>query len=397
MKRVFFTQALLSSGVVAVTIGATTEAYAADCSSLPNPVYVAGSSAVKPMLKQASLIVGAAATPVTIVYSSLGSCAGLDAITNGTKVTATPVVWDAQGTAITCTLPVAGVAADIGVSDVFPTTCPNITVPAGQKDFLGPVQVMNFIAPIASTENSISAEAAYAVLGYGGTQYPVAPWIDASFLFIRPDTSGTKQMIATALGLSASKWKGSVKAGSGDVLAAVSGSTNANATLGIIASDFADANRATTKVLAYQHKGQSCGYYPDSSPTSFDKLNVREGRYALWGSLHLVTAVNGQGTPSNASATALINAFTRSGLTAAQKQSMIDAEVSAHVVSLCAMKVSRTSEVGAEASFQPDEMCGCYYDFKAAGAAPASCKTCTDDSGCSGSTPKCHYGYCEAK
>ena len=398
MKQHLVTKVALASAAALSIVGAASDASAADCSTL-NPVYVSGSSAVKPVLAQVSKILAAATTPVTIVYQSLGSCAGMDAIANGTKVTATPIVWDANGVAGTCTIPATGTSSDIGVSDVFPTTCPNITLPAGQKDFLGPVQVMNFIAPLASSETSISQQAAYAILGYGGTQYPVAPWIDTSFMFIRPDTSGTKQMIATALGLAASKWKGTVKPGSGDVLTAVSTSTNANATIGILASDLADVNRDKVKILAYQHKGQSCGYYPDSTGTSFDKINVREGRYAIWGSLHIVTAVDAQNVPTSANAKALVNVFTRTGLTADQKKTMIDAEAAAHVIPLCAMKVSRTTEVGAEASFQADEPCGCYYESKANAAAGASCKACPNGDGdCTGgSNTHCRYGYCEAK
>ena len=54
-----------------------------------------------------------------------------------------------------------GVQADIGVSDVFPSTCmalPN-GLPSNVHDFSGPVQTMTFVTPHASTQESISAEA----------------------------------------------------------------------------------------------------------------------------------------------------------------------------------------------------------------------------------------------
>lgn len=386
----------------AAVVSAADVAHAAACSTYPSPIYIAGSSAVKPVLAQIAKIVGATgANPqVTIVYESLGSCAGLDAITNGTKVTATPVIWDPANnfTAGTCDLPVGGVSADVGVSDVFPTTCPNITVPSGMADFQGPVQVMNFVAPLASNQSSISSEAAFAVLGWVGSgMYSVAPWTDLNSIFIRPDTSGTKQMIATAIGLPAAKWKGTTKAGSSDVLAAVKAATTPNATFGILASDLADANRDSIKVLAFQAKNQMCGYLPDSSSTSFDKVNVREGRYDIWGPVHFVTAVDGQGKPSNANVAAVMNRITRTGITDADKKAMIDAEAAAHTVPQCAMHVKRTKEVDTQASYQPDEPCGCYFESKAGSGASASCKTCTTDSDCSGGTPKCRYGYCEVK
>lgn len=403
MKRILIANALAASAAATVLLAIPSEASAATCASLTNPVYISGSSAVQPLLKTANAFLLASTPAITIVYQSLGSCAGMDAITNGTKVTSTPVIWDAGGVQGTCDLPTGGIASDVGASDVFPTTCPNITVPTTQRDFQGPIQVMNFVVPVASTQNAISQEAAFAVLGYGGAMYQVAPWTDKAFLFIRPDTSGTKQMIATAIGLVASKWKGTGDGAggttafkSGDVLNAVSTSTNANSTFGILSSDFVDINRTTIRGLAYQAKGQLCGYLPDSSATTFDKINVREGRYAIWGPLHLVTTADANG-PTNANVAAVVNAFTRKGLTTAQKQGMINAESAGHTVPQCAMKVSRTAEVGAEASFQPDEPCGCYFESKV-GTAATSCKTCAMDSDCTvGTNTHCRYGYCEAK
>jgi hypothetical protein len=86
-------------------------------------------------------------------------------------------------------------------------------------------------------------------------------------------------------------------------------------------------------------------------------------------------------------------------ITAAQKKSIIDATAAAKVIPQCAMRVRRNAEVGPEASFVPDESCGCYWESKANGTAPASCKTCGGDGDCTGapSTPTCRYGYCEAK
>ena len=54
------------------------------------------------------------------------------------------------------------------------------------------------------------------------------------------------------------------------------------------------------KVLAFQADqvaGQTCGYFPDSTANTFDKLNVRQGRYDIWGPLHFITAVDGGGNP----------------------------------------------------------------------------------------------------
>jgi hypothetical protein len=221
-------------------------------------------------------------------------------------------------------------------------------------------------------------------------------------LSIRNSGSGTQQMVATAIGLAASKWKGQDRGGSGGVVTAVAGATTPNAALGIVVTGNADpvshgVANATLKILAYQHTDQKCGYLPDSSSTTFDKLNVRQGRYAIWGPLHLVATVNGQGVPTNANVATVMNMFTRTGITSTQTQTMVDAEIAAHAVPQCAMQVSRTGEIGAEASYQPDVPCGCYFESKV-GTASASCTTCTTDTNCTvGNLTHCRYGYCEAK
>jgi hypothetical protein len=40
------------------------------------------------------------------------------------------------------------------------------------------------------------------------------------------------------------------------------------------------------RTLALQSRDQTCAYWPDSSATAFDKVNVRDGHYELWASSH---------------------------------------------------------------------------------------------------------------
>ena len=76
-------------------------ASAADCASLPSPIYVAGSTAAKPLLAEIGKFMSAQSPPVTIVYQGQGSCAGVDAILSGTTLVGTgmtaPKYWDATG------------------------------------------------------------------------------------------------------------------------------------------------------------------------------------------------------------------------------------------------------------------------------------------------------------
>ncbi len=64
------------------------------------------------------------------------------------------------------------------------------------------------------------------------------------------------------------------------------------AAIGLSPGEVADANRATVRTLAYQHKGQHCGYTPDSTSTSFDKKNVRNGLYHIWAPIHFFAKID---------------------------------------------------------------------------------------------------------
>jgi hypothetical protein len=377
-------------------------AEAAPCSDQQNPIYVSASGNHKALLKQASAVLRAASSPVTIVFQSYVSCAALDlALSNGaTKATNTALYWNASGAETACEIPAGGIDPDAVMSDVYASTCER-TLPSNLKDFLGPIQVMTFVVPPTSSETAISAEAAYVTFGFGGAPYPVAPWTDPASLFIRPDTAGTKLLIAKAIELPAGKWRGTPRPTAGDVLTSVVNAVNPNATLGIITTELSDTYRSPVdgkqlKTLAYRHRGQSCGYYPDASSTVFDKLNVREGRYPLWGPFHVVAPVDGGGNPTNGRVAQFVNVLQRRGITEPEKKSMTDAEIAAHAVPNCAMKVQRTAEMEVPKPFTPDEPCGCYFDSKTGGTSK-TCTACTDDGGCSGATPKCRFGFCEAK
>src|SRR5262245_9212259 len=276
---------------VALLLSVAPQAHAADCSALMNPVYVAGSSAVKPFLAKVAAELGKLSTPITVVYQSQGSCVGVNYFSSDSpaKLTGTGVIFDAQGADIAggCTL--SENTVDIGVSDVYAASCGVESLPSAVKDFLGPVQAMTFVVPSSSNQSNISAEAAYLVYGFGNDS-EVSPWTDETKIEQRSATSGTQQMIAAFLGVPAAKFKGHANSGSGDLITSLDASAaggNADKAIGILATDQTDKNRAKVKVLGYQHFGQSCAYWPDSTSNSFDKANVRDGHYTIWGPLHM--------------------------------------------------------------------------------------------------------------
>ena len=73
---------------------------------------------------------------------------------------------------------------------------------------------------------------------------------------------------------------------------------------------------------------------------------------------------------------------------------LLAVETTKGVVPDCAMRVSRTSEVGPMASYMPPKSCECAFLATATGTAPASCKKC-DAAGVD--CPACNLGYCEVR
>jgi hypothetical protein len=342
-------------------------------------------------------------------------------------------------TATTCAFPtgVSSLNVDIGASDVYADTC-GTTIPANMFDFnKGAVQVMEFAVNASSGEFSISQDAAYAVMGWGGTMYSVGPWTDYTQIFIRTSNplSGTEGMIASAIGLLPTRWLATVGdagaaqmlAKGGQVATKLQTTTSAAKSLGILAASVIDPNKGAAvlndagvvtggglRPLAFQAKDQDCSYYADSTGSTFDKINVRQGRYVIWGAHHWVTKVAasdaalptavGSGSQGNdAAVQTVINHLMHLNVSAGVDQDMITAESQTYDVPLCAMQVTRTAEVtsggdAGEMSYQPPKGCGCYFESVANGAAPASCIPCGTDAGaCPSSAPSCNYGFCEVQ
>lgn len=376
-----------------------------DCSTLTNPVYVTGSSAVKPFLGAvaAELTGLTGADQINVVYISKGSCDGVNALaSSSTLITGTVSLWGTDGKEVAggCNLPTAGVVVDIGVSDVFAASCGVSALPAGVKDFLGPVQSMTFAVPKKSTQAAISAEAAYLTFGFGADGD--TPWSDPTKYFVRTASSGTQQMLSAAIKVPAAKWAAPTAnqlGGSGAVRDALNmvqstgSQTDADLSIGILATDVVDKNRATLRALPYQHFGQTCGFLPDSSAESFDKQNTRDGHYMVWGPLHLLSRTTA-GAPTNANAKKVIDILTGA---AVPSFDLIALEATTGVVPDCAMRVSRDSEVGPLASYMPAHSCECKFVAAASNKTPDGCTPCSGPSECPSSRPACNYGFCEVR
>lgn len=452
MKKTFSVcalAALAGGAVLTVAPAARAQVDCTDSTMVPHPVYIAGSTASKAYLEAIAPLIPS----VTMIYaanlpanSPAGSCQGVgDLVTpNQPEAGGEFEQITTAGSLVPCT---AGgnaypdVYVDIGVTDVYPETCitPSIpSLPAGFKLWDGAVQAMEITVPYGSSEFSISADAAYVVFGYAGqpymgTTYQVSPWTVPTDIWTRGDLSGTQLMTATAIGLRGDKWLTPLSADAGTAqIAASSGAmlTNIESSagnmsgpdpvIGILSNAGVDPNKGVGKVrgLAFQGKGQECGYYPDSTKDLFDKINVRQGRYQIWGYEHFVTNVSGGKAIANPSGSTnpvpsmssdvqmVIDILTHNPsvvtpTSTTSLQAIITAETSAYFIPQCAMQVSRTSEVGPEASYQPPMGCGCFYESQPHGGAnntSSYCQTCTADTDCTvPAYPHCNFGYCEAQ
>jgi hypothetical protein len=436
-------QAHVVAALVGASVPVSRAAFAAGpaCSSYPNPVFISGAAVAKPLVQALAKVLAADGSTISIIYQNPDSCLGLNDLIEGQASTESGIsvlYLGASGTSTTaCTLdPTTPQPVDIAMSDTFASTC-GVTSTTGLTEVLGPIQSMVFAVPggpSGSNATSISAEAAYVVFGWDATTYTIPQWNQPGSIFVREPTAGAQAMIGAAIGLTSSEWANAeadstspqeITSGTKMAQTIADVTSNQNATIGILGAENVytwngGSPAMPLNILAYQHTGQSCGYLPNSTATALDAINVRQGRYAIWGPLHFFAQVNGAGQPTGPHAQAvatILNYFIQTGehpdatlfgtgdagasdagVSTADKQALIAAEATpGYVVPWCAMEVVRTSEIGAEASYQPPEPCGCFFESTLGGFVPGhTCTACDGTHPCSG-TQACRYGFCEVQ
>jgi len=369
-------------------------AAAVDCKDLPSPIYGIGGSATKPLLAKIGTALSAASPPETVVYQAPGACVGVNALLGSTPLQGTATFWDATGKEDTCTLPVDGEVPGFANTGNSALTCPGVSaLPSEIGDFVGPVNAFSLIVPNASSQVSISSEAAYFVFGFGQLG-KAQPWVDDTQIFRRDPLSAAQIFISLATGVPTEKFKGIDTKSNGGTVTAVAQSTKPEAAIGLVSAEVADANRATVRTLAYQHKGQRCGYWPDSSATTFDKKNVRDGTYHIWSPIHFYARVDTSKKATNPGIARFVGYFTGE-VAAPTGVDVLAIESKSGAIPRCAMSVWRDADLGDVRKYQPEKPCGCFFESVAAGK--TSCQVCTNDTSCPSSAPKCNYGFCEAR
>jgi hypothetical protein len=385
-----------------------------DAQARSKVIFMQGSTNFTPFIQAMAPLV--ARNGYVIVWQPTSSCAGAAAggfdVTPGKNLMRNPkapgqsyaAFYDASGMATPCllgsspgSLDAMSEPTDIGQSDVFASSCP---LPAGQSPwepgtgpygdiahYTGPIQAMVFAVPPSSTQRVISAEAARMVFGMGGNKAQAQPWVDPAFMYMRGSTTGTNNILSRAIDIDPSKWWGIDKKTAPAMQAALltASAESSERTIGTLSIDFADRVKDSLHILYFQSRGQLAGFLPDSSPSSKDKQNVRDGHYGPWGPIHLYTKlVSGQ--PS-AQATAFILPFN------VPNQALVDATIAGGSVPACAMRVTRDEEMGPLRPFSPSFQCHCYYELKVNGG--NDCTACTGAAACPKARPACNLGFCE--
>jgi hypothetical protein len=383
----------LAAAALAAALAAAAPAAAVDCNTLPSPVYGIGGSAQKPLLARVGARMAALPTPRTLLYQAPGACLGVNAIVSPTaRLTGQASYWTAAGMELTCDLPVAGVRADYVSVGTQATLCPGVTaLPADVGDFEGPVSTWNFFVPTASSQQSISTEAAYFVYGFGRNS-GVAPWTDEAAIIRRDANSAAQIVVSLETGVPTERFLGVDAMTNARSISLVAMSPNPQAAIGFASGENVDASRATVRTLAFQHTGQTCGYWPDSTATAFDKRNVRDGLYWLWTATHFLTRVDSTGVIANPIVRDFVGWFT-GAVEPPTGVNILDLTIQNGNIPRCAMRVSRTRDLGPLASFAPTAPCGCYYEQRAAGS--TACTACTTSATCPAGAPVCRNGFCE--
>jgi hypothetical protein len=377
-----------------------------DATVIPNPVYLAGSSAFEPTLAQLALQIKAKQN-LSVVYKTDTSCTGVADISDATAVlsgTADYYVADATaatGVAIkTCTL-AANTKALIGVSDVAFESCnPGVTMPATMGEWLGPVQAMLIIVPKANvTTTAMSMEQAAAIWGCGakGLQTPFIEETNA--IQQRSPSSGTQIMFARAIGVSEGNFKGKSNSSGGALVTSLLAVADPQTAIGILAADAYASRRSTLNAVAFRGRGQTKAYYADSDANAVDKKNVRDGHYVIQGPLHLFTAVTAPKQPSATQAKQVLDWLTGAAPidpTDTSNTSYTSTVARLGDVPQCAMKVQLDKDGGNFSPFKPAVSCNCFFDkaVTQSATAPAGCVACTSDVNCTGGKT-CQTGFCE--
>jgi len=394
------------SFLVASTVAAqSTTVACSDTTTLPNPIFMGGSTAFEPILGQLAVQIKAK-QQVSIVYAGISSCLGVSAISPPAD---NPVPQPLTGTAHyytvdptdstkivtnSCNLS-GGTMASIGVSDAAFDSCQGVPRPAGIGEWAGPQQAMLIVVPEANvTTTAISSEQAAAIWGCG-TKSGVGKFNTISGIQQRSGSSGTQILVARNIGVPETAFLGTANASGGALVTSLIGVPDPQTAIGFLANDAYATRRSVINSVAFRGIGQKKAYYADSTATADDLKNVRDGHYMIQGPLHFFSKVDAAGQPA-ASAKLVLDWLTGAApIDTADPNSYVRIVATGGDVPQCAMKVKISKDGGLFSPYAPPVSCGCAFEKAKNVTWPAGvCTPCASSATCTGGT-KCQFGYCE--
>jgi len=391
-------------------------------------VFVENGDTQEPLLKRLGFRLIRSANPVRIAYKNRRTCDlasdMLDAPSSTPTIAndALPIryiptpaeqpTWTPSSPAPSCEADPQGNPLALAIGATFLSSCgrpdPAADSSSAIAQYTGPIQAYGFVTARASSQVAITAEEAYFALGFASATGQAAPWTDQNVRFTRGPTSSTALTLAAAIGLRASQLKGTTPPGnsSQEVLSRVNTTPNPDATLGLLGTEIYDSARSDVKLLAFRGFGQRYAYFPDSTATSFDKRNVRDGHYLPWSPTTYLTRVDRQGNPVDVHVQRILRLIfgathwlhdanssqqpPSSDLTNAD--ALVDV-IASGLIPTCAMRVTRATEGGPLSRFAPSDPCDCFFEAHTPGGTQ-TCASCNKDSDCA--TGRCRRNMCEA-
>lgn len=400
--------------MVAAVIGAASTARAADavdCTTLPNPVYLPATTLIEALVSKVAPILAddsvVGADQMTVIHFPLSSCNAYEAHKEQTDLVGTGTYYLSGGTPATCEMPAAStIKSDLTAIDVGGATCLSGEDPPKELvEIPSHVETIGFVVPRNSSQTAITATEAYYLMKFGGEPgYEVAPWTNPKFIFVRNPGSSTQLTIGANIGIPGTMWNGTLTSlmGSGDVrdaIVAQNTTGNAEKVIGILNSSKWEAASNDMKVLAFQPFNNCFGaVFPDSTSTSHDKRNVRDGHYPVWTNLRYITRTNAKGktiSDNGADAAARVDRFIElmTGADSIDGLNVAEAVIKTGDIPACAMHVARDVDGGPIASYEPEKPCDCFFSEE--NGVDSGCDVCTKDEDCTKGS--CSYGYCEAQ
>ena len=384
--------------------------FAVPCLNLASPgspaVYVAGSTAAEPLVRQlAQSLTRDDPTKLTIIWQMKSSCGGAEAVARDTMpascapgacISGKAQVWtiDPRDTQpAECDLDTKGNKLDLAISDVAPALCPGLagTTVTGLIDALGPVSAYGLVMAAQAGETAIHAEEAHFVFGTGKAA-GVKPWENDSVIALLGDNNAGQLLVGQQAKLAPGRFRGVSAPTPEDVVTTLYNDPASG--IGILPTTLVDKRRGQIKLLAFQAIKQRGAFYPDRKAGSFEKQNVRDGHYPLWGYMHLLQRADPvtPGKPLSANG-ARVAGLLQGTMPVAGKDTLL-LQVQAGFVPQCAMRVSRTSDTAPLTPLATPQSCHCWFEKNVTGGI-TSCVPCADGKTCA--TGTCRRYFCEVQ